>query len=596
MKGGNLNVTREDSSKPDANPTQYGYGDRAAYKRPPKQSWLSTADPRNILVVGFLVLAFLLIFGGVGYWQLNRWCETHYSACMTLQTYAPPLVFGALPFLLLSLFAYAQWQRFSVGLHADMGEARRMNTERDRWGNLIDLDAHAKMPAKETVAREEREFNKTLAFEQAVAHTKQYAGINVLTEGNKTSVETNVDAIQAPAVESITPIPGEPILKTLKDKGIVCRSNNSVHIGNNVEDGKPHYMEEEDMGFLLIGGKTRTGKTTRVRYLLCQMVLMGWRLVICDKHATKKDGLYKTIRGLEDAFELPAAKTPEEINERIREVDQIGKDRLSILKDDPNAVFYPIILVVDEYTNGILRGDIDEETQNILMSIAIEYAGVNIHGVLIGHDWSSSSVGKERGAAIRRVTTHRIAHTLDRQGAQFLLPTGTGSKAEGLPKGQAVYVDENAQTVVVDCPFMTDEDVQWAADHIGDYDGGRTRKARPRLFGSYTDGGFDSDAFLAEMMQKYGVVPGTSSEGGSQENTENQQNSGISAGTSTGTSSQDDWEPDYENEEAVEDFIEGFLIDGYGSNEILRRMPSWTLRRKDQLALIKKVKQEREYV
>ena len=256
------------------------------------------------------------------------------------------------------------------------------------------------------------------------------------------TVEPAQLADDAPVVErpQLQLLPGECTLAALQRTGIVARSGNSLHIGNAIADGTPIYLELATWGALALGGKSRTGKTSRITYYLAQAALNGWRLVVCDKHGGggKADALLAKVGILENSFLLPAAVSQADINTRIRQVYTIGKRRID--NSDPSR--YPVLLIVDEFTNLILNDWLTDTTLDQLMSIANEHAGVNVHAIIIGHDWSASCLGKERGAAFRRITTHRIAHRLDAAGAQFLLPSGMGKTAEGLTVGTAIYVDD----------------------------------------------------------------------------------------------------------------------------------------------------------
>ena len=264
-------------------------------------------------------------------------------------------------------------------------------------------------------------------------------------------------------------LPGECTLAALQRTGIIARSGNSLHVGNAVADGTPIYLELATWGALALGGKSRTGKTSRVTYFLAQAALNGWRMVVCDKHGGggKADALLAKVGILENSFLLPAAVSQGDINKRIQQVYQIGKRRL----DNADTSRFPILLIVDEFTNLVINDWLTDTTLDQLMSVANEHAGVNVHALIIGHDWSASCLGKERGAAFRRITTHRIAHRLDAQGAQFLLPSGMGKMAEGLTVGQALFVDESGDPILCDCPLLHDEDLRYAAEHSGRYIG-----------------------------------------------------------------------------------------------------------------------------
>ena len=289
----------------------------------------------------------------------------------------------------------------------------------------------------------------------------------------KSAAPAELPYVDAPAPElpaerpALALLPGECTLAALHRTGIVARSGNSLHVGNATADGTPIYMELATWGTLALGGKSRTGKTSRITYFLAQAALNGWRLVVLDKHGGggKSDALLAKVGMLENSFLLPAAVSQTDMKTRIRQVHQMGKRRL----DNVDTARYPVVLVIDEFTNLVLNGWLEDESLDQLMSIGNEYAGVNIHSIIIGHDWSASCLGKERGGAFRRTTTHRIAHRLDAAGAQFLLPPGLGKMAEGLTVGQAIYVDDGGEPVLVDCPLLHDEDLKFAAEHAGRY-------------------------------------------------------------------------------------------------------------------------------
>ena len=285
------------------------------------------------------------------------------------------------------------------------------------------------------------------------------------------TVEPAQLADDAPMVErpALQLLPGECTLAALQRTGIVARSGNSLHVGNAVADGTPIYLELATWGALALGGKSRTGKTSRITYYLAQAALNGWRLVVCDKHGGggKADALLAKVGILENSFLLPAAVSQADINRRIQQVYTIGKRRI----ENSDTSRYPVLLIVDEFTNLILNDWLTDTTLDQLMSIANEHAGVNVHAIIIGHDWSASCLGKERGAAFRRITTHRIAHRLDAAGAQFLLPSGMGKTAEGLTVGQAIYVDDTGEPILVDAPLLHEEDIRYAAEHNSQWRG-----------------------------------------------------------------------------------------------------------------------------
>jgi hypothetical protein len=98
--------------------------------------------------------------------------------------------------------------------------------------------------------------------------------------------------------------------------------------------------------------------------------------------------------------------------------------------------------------------------------MAMEYAGVGVHGIIIGHDWNARLLGGDLGAALRRAITHRLVCRSDAQNAEFLLPSAALSRqAASLAKGQALYWGNEAPALV-SIPRLGTEDLVYAAQGV----------------------------------------------------------------------------------------------------------------------------------
>ena len=263
---------------------------------------------------------------------------------------------------------------------------------------------------------------------------------------------TEVAPPQLPQIES-----GRGTLAQLHQIGHVCRSGNSLLVG--YADGQPQYIELAECGFVGIGGKPRVGKSTTTLLMIEQAVLSGWHVFVGDPHIHKADGLLKRCLPLSGRL-AKQATTPDEIAAMIYLVDKIGRRRV---QGDSDRT--PVLLIIDEFTNLVWRDEFPSDIYRILPSMAIEYAGVGVHGVIISHDYSRAGLGNELGAALRRSFTHRIAHKMDPGNVEFLLPKGSAAQSRavlGLKQGQALYhgPDGAAQVAV---PWLVDDDAAYAA-------------------------------------------------------------------------------------------------------------------------------------
>ena len=269
-------------------------------------------------------------------------------------------------------------------------------------------------------------------------------------------------SVSAPPAAQLPQLPAGngPQLAHLQQIGHVCRSGNSLLVG--YADGAPQYIELSDCGFIGIGGKPRVGKSVTASLLIDQAVLSGWQVFVGDPHANKADGLLSRLQPLAAKLRHQAV-TPAEIAEMVRTVDRIGRRRVEGRVADRT----PIILVLDEFSNMVWRKDLPPDVLAILPSMAVEYAGVGVHGVLIAHDWSKSSLGNDLGAALRRALTHRIIHRMDPGNVEFLLPASGASAArtvQGLAAGQVLYNGPDG-TVTAMVPLVGDDDAAYAAQH-----------------------------------------------------------------------------------------------------------------------------------
>lgn len=276
-----------------------------------------------------------------------------------------------------------------------------------------------------------------------------------------------------PAAEQLPQLSssGGGTLAQLHGIGHVCRSGNSLLAG--YSDGQPQYIELADCGFIGIGGRPRVGKSTTTLLLIEQAILAGWHVFIGDPHIHKADGLLNRCRPFSGRL-AKQASTPDEIAAMIRLADKIGRNRVN---GDPDRT--PVLLVVDEFSNLVWRKLLPEDVLAILPSMAAEYAGVGVHGVLIAHDWSKASLGGDLGAALRRAITHRLIHRMDPGNTEFLLPGGGAAQSRvinALERGRALFYGPDGGTLIT-VPWLAEDDGAYAAQGVAP----RPYQPRPQL-------------------------------------------------------------------------------------------------------------------
>jgi hypothetical protein len=95
--------------------------------------------------------------------------------------------------------------------------------------------------------------------------------------------------------------------------------------------------------------------------------------------------------------------------------------------------------------------------------MAMAYAAVGVHGVIIGHEFSRALLGERYGATLRRACTHRLAHRLAPDAAEFLLPSAAHARqVVELQPGRALFWgDDSPQLVAI--PKVDVRDLEFAA-------------------------------------------------------------------------------------------------------------------------------------
>ena len=321
-------------------------------------------------------------------------------------------------------------------------------------GSRATLDDYGQARIKRAEAQRFPDSLQNLTFHDA---SKREADLEALAEllAGQAAPQMEPAAPQLPAAS-----PGRPLLAELHSRGHVCRSGRSLLAG--YSGGQGAYIELAECGFLGIGGQARSGKSTAAVSLICQAVLSDWHVFVADPHVHKDDGLLNRLRPLSGHLRRQAV-TAEEIAALVRYVDKIGRARVNGDRDRT-----PVLLVIDEFTNLVWRELLPDDVLRILPSMAVEYAGVGVHGLIISHDYSKTALGGDLGAGLRRAFTHRAMFRMDAANAEFLLPPGSSAlmrRASGLPTGEALLVGPEgaSQAVQVAVPWLSGDDVRYAA-------------------------------------------------------------------------------------------------------------------------------------
>ena len=260
-------------------------------------------------------------------------------------------------------------------------------------------------------------------------------------------------ALPAPALPQARP--GRPLLQQLDEAGLVNRSGHQLLIGE--ENGVPIYIDSRQAGVVAVGGAPASGKSSTVMSLLAQAALMRWGIVVCDPFPHKPDGVLKRSEALGSAV-IKRASSPQEIDAAIRWVDGVGRRRLN---GEPWRA--PLILVIEEFSNLVIRKELPPETVALLPAMGMAYRSAGIIIIPIGHIWKSALLGgAQLGAVLRQVATHTIVHRLAPDAAELLLPIGSDINPATLPSGVALVTGPDG-IYRVTVPWISLDDMAYAS-------------------------------------------------------------------------------------------------------------------------------------
>jgi hypothetical protein len=211
--------------------------------------------------------------------------------------------------------------------------------------------------------------------------------------------------------------------------------------------GQPVYCGLEDMLSVGIVGRPKTGKTTLLRFVFVQCVMVGAQVIVWDLH--------RTIVG-----SLPGANALT----RIEEIDQSAERVMLELERRIEQGRYtdrPIMVLVDEFP---LLAPNSESATMALNRIILEGRKVNLFSMVAGQGLPAALFG---GSTPRDALSSRfILHTTTRQAMMAGLEKDTAPWVIDLKCGSAV-VDGPVDAQIVTIPNTTQDDVRLALAAAG---------------------------------------------------------------------------------------------------------------------------------
>lgn len=230
----------------------------------------------------------------------------------------------------------------------------------------------------------------------------------------------------------------------------------SVLLGYSAE--KPEYMPVDSFVSCAFGGGSGSGKTSKLRFLLAQLILDGASISILDAHMGNKESLIDSLGNL--------ANMP---NVRVFNPFETQQAIATMLSDVQTAIDsaavadVPNVFVLDEL-RPLNRACPD--TELLMDKIANEGRKYGFYGVFSSQQWEARMF-KQAGSAARDSCVLRMAARMPREQAKTLFKDGDSARVVSKLARPEMYADSMLFNGVVTVPFCSKEDCDALAAKYG---------------------------------------------------------------------------------------------------------------------------------
>ena len=217
----------------------------------------------------------------------------------------------------------------------------------------------------------------------------------------------------------------------------------------------PKYIEWGSYATIAISGKSGSGKTSTIRFIIIQNILNNIQTIVCDPHGNAGNGSLKDgIEPIEHLLALPIAVTLEDRIAAFRMVHTILRRRIAGLDTSKQK----ICIILDEATLHFLEcsKEQSEEFTRFLMDMSNEGRKKDICCYLLGQNWKADFIGSR---SVRSSISHVLFHRTDEAEVKLFaesMPAKERRKISTLPTGK-MYVYPYLYTVRV--PYISKDDL-----------------------------------------------------------------------------------------------------------------------------------------
>jgi len=166
------------------------------------------------------------------------------------------------------------------------------------------------------------------------------------------------------------------------------------------------WLEWGTFSTIAVSGKSGSGKTSTIRFIIVQMLLNGVKTIVCDPHGNAGTGSLKdSIEPVEHLLAMPIAITLEDRVKAFKYVNKILRARI----DGTDTSKEKICIILDEATLHFLECSKEQSVEftRFLMDLTNEGRKKDICCFLLAQNWKSDFIGSR---SVRSSITHIIFH------------------------------------------------------------------------------------------------------------------------------------------------------------------------------------------
>ncbi len=253
-------------------------------------------------------------------------------------------------------------------------------------------------------------------------------------------------------------------------------------------DGTPRLGSWNDVRSFIVAGKSRSGKTVTMFFLVLQMLLNRALVTLCDPHYKKQTGLAHMLQHLHDYMHI--AGTEKEITEAVMEFADELEQRIN--GEDCSVAR---VLVIDEWTRIARHKEASKQIIWVIQAISQEGAGYNMFLVLGGQLLNPRAIGS--GEVLQSIHAAYI-HRLDmKQSMHVLQNSKEAKKTPMLKTGVSLLKDTEGDITELHIPKGTSTDTVQVAIHLKQH-AIVTRKETEKLANTYNDRQIEAPATSKE--------------------------------------------------------------------------------------------------